>query len=314
MALFKTQGPLGMHSRPDHVPEGEQPEAPSLLKKPFRRLREGVNGLLISRELWDAYGLADVPTRLTGLTVAQRKVLAWLRLHAGGVVGAERKWGVDRRAVAGAIAWEALENKFFWRMALNRWVGPGKPHNTDDTGYHEPSPLYRHGNMALKLLWSRLAEHLFRKIPTVAEQVETEHYLPRQTYEGRARLLATPAGAITYIAAIMRALADRIAVYGYSDIYGSPAALAYFYNTSDLDKVKKHFEEKEKREVVCRVKSCRELTLDNAMARFVRDQREYLEEAVGKPPDLTRRPPRPISGTGRQGHPDLKARKAPASP
>ena len=55
----------------------------------------------------------SVPTHLSGLTLPQMRVLAWLRKYSLQIAAAEQRWRVDRRAIAGAIAWEALEN---WKI------------------------------------------------------------------------------------------------------------------------------------------------------------------------------------------------------
>src|SRR5215813_10567928 len=49
-----------------------------------------------------------VPSRISGLDAAEMQVFAWLRANKDEIVNAERTFRVDRRAIAGAIAWEML--------------------------------------------------------------------------------------------------------------------------------------------------------------------------------------------------------------
>src|SRR5207245_9453123 len=49
----------------------------------------------------------------------------WLQLHSAEIATSEQQWNVDRRAIAGAIAWEALQNPL---NVSFRASGPGKPH------------------------------------------------------------------------------------------------------------------------------------------------------------------------------------------
>jgi len=58
-------------------------------------------------------------------------VAFWLTLHRDEIVRAEARWRVTRIAIAGAIAWEALENPE--RLHV-KTVGPGKIHITADEG------------------------------------------------------------------------------------------------------------------------------------------------------------------------------------
>ena len=73
--------------------------------KPVRYLsREDV-----SFELKDA-PFACVNTSLRVISLAEMRVLAWLQEHRHEITTAERRFRADRRAIAGAIAWEALQN------------------------------------------------------------------------------------------------------------------------------------------------------------------------------------------------------------
>jgi hypothetical protein len=95
-----------------------------------------------------------------GLDDAQKQVFACLNAWRGDIENAERTFHVSRVAIAGAIAWEMLENV---RTRSPRSVGFGKIH------------LYNYNLRG-----------------TVAEQAERRGYLPAKTYDGRKLFLSTP--------------------------------------------------------------------------------------------------------------------------
>lgn len=137
-------------------------------------------------------------------TPAQR-VSRWIRSHESEIAAAESAYQVDRRAIAGAIAWEALMN-VKWSA---RAYGPGKVH---------------------AWTWSG---------KTVAEEVEAKGDLPKKTRSEREEILATPGGSITYIAAIMNAGAEIAEKHGYN-IRRNPPILCFFFNAMDLPKWEAH--------------------------------------------------------------------------
>lgn len=148
-----------------------------------------------------SYELADappvcVPTSLRHLSLAEMRTIAWLRKYKGEIIAAEGRFSIDRRAIAGAIAWEALKNDTRWtnfghRVGVGRSVGPGKVHIASGIVFGGESST-----------WSF--------------QVEKRGLLPQQGESDRKALLGTAAGAIDYIAASM----DLIAMI-YEDA-GSP--------------------------------------------------------------------------------------------
>jgi|SRR5882757_2348123 len=145
----------------------------------------GGNSSAISFELAPAWDLLKSHAAPGHLSDAQCAVFAWLVEHKPYLVAAERTWNVDRRAIAGAIAWEALQNPNCLTPLLGgcgRSVGPGKVHYKSKRFLGEGIP--------------------------VAKQIELAGYLPVQNVASRKRILRTPEGAITYIAAIMSAYAD----------------------------------------------------------------------------------------------------------
>ena len=156
----------------------------------------------ISFELSDAWNLPRPTDPPAGLTPAELQVLSWLQAHQHEVADVERRRHVDRRAIAAAIAWEALKNS--WPLSV-RAVGPGKVH--------------------------------FRA--NVVHEVEAEGYLPVRTDAQRMAILETPAGAIEYIGAIMQAQADIAASFGW-DIRRNVPILTNEYQGSDLSQWRAH--------------------------------------------------------------------------
>lgn len=133
----------------------------------------------ISFELQEAWLLPAPDGIRTELPLPQTQVLSWLQKHRSQIVAAARRFNVDRRAIAGAIAWEALENA---RTASIRAVGPGKVHVNAD----------------------------------IVNEVEQAGYLPARTWQERAALLKRPEHAIEYIAAIMSAKSAIAEAFGYN--------------------------------------------------------------------------------------------------
>jgi hypothetical protein len=145
----------------------------------------GRGHLRISFELVSAWQTPPSEIAPDGLTAAEQAVFNWLTNHSADILAAENQWQVDRRAIAGAIAWEGLENVNYVTSILigcGRSSGPGKVH-------------YK-------------ANRLFGEGRPIAKQVEERGYLAPRTVRSRRRVLRAPEGAITYIAAIMCAYAD----------------------------------------------------------------------------------------------------------
>ncbi len=197
----------------------------------------------VSFELKDAPFMC-VSTSLSVISLAEMRVLGWLREHRAEIVAAERRFRVDRRAIAGAIAWEALENVKPWSL---RAVGPAKPH-----------------------LW----DFSLHPSNTLVKQVEDAGVLPKQSDAERRRLLQTPGGAITYIAGAMKAAADLTEAAGLGSIRCRPEILTNFWQGSDLVKWRVHIAAK---------KLGKGFEPGNSMALWVASHLWYLEDAVGKP-------------------------------
>jgi hypothetical protein len=133
------------------------------------------------------------PSRGPGIAVA-----FWLSIHKREIVAAETKWHVSRLAIAGAIAWEALENP---EAQSFKSVGPAKIHLEGESG---------------QLGWP--------------EAVEITGRVKKTTPAMRRLLLARPEVAIDYIGAIF----DLVATVGEAknwNIRNSPEVLSQVYHS-----------------------------------------------------------------------------------
>jgi hypothetical protein len=133
----------------------------------------------------------------------------WLADHARAIKRVAAQRNVDARAIAGAIAWEALENPYPFE---NTWLGRdrivGKIHiPTDD-----------HDAFNAKYFWS------------VA--TEARGYMPPRRADERKRLLESDDElAIEYIGAIMALIADDAHEYGV-EIRRMPGVMAWAYQST----------------------------------------------------------------------------------
>jgi hypothetical protein len=180
-----TPGPKGVSGRTESVKDGK---TTALLAAP------PPSTLGITYDMNDglSYELADapavcVPTKLRHVSLAEVRVIALLRDHKSLFVDAESMFNVDRRAVAGAIAGEGLLNNSFWtnlahRFGIGRSVGWGKEH------------------LVASLFFGGVRS-------TWAFQVEKRGLLKKQSDDDRRAILATPEGAVKYIAATMDLIA-----------------------------------------------------------------------------------------------------------
>lgn len=203
-----------------------------------------LNSEFVSFELGEAAKLPSVATTIPNLTPAEGHVMAWLRKYRSAFERTETRFDIDRRGIAGAIAWEALFNV---RTRSPRSAGPGKVH-----------------------LWEVL------KTP-VAEEVEQRKILPPCSAEERRKILATPEGSILYIGAIMRGFATIARPAGY-DLDCDPPTLANCYNAFNLINWERHMTRKAMSEPQTQRPT---LKLGNAMGFWVRDHLAYLEDGVG---------------------------------
>jgi hypothetical protein len=213
----------------------------------------------ISSELSDAPE-ACVPTRMAAMSLAQMRVLAWLRVHSATIVANEGRFHVDRRAIAGAIAWEALFNvRGALASSLGRFVGAGKAH-------------------------VRASLLPFSGDDTLVAQMENATWLPapeqipKQTHADRVILLRTPEGAILYIAAAMNAAAGLAERRGFSSIRNRPEVLTFFWQKKDLKTWDALLAAKRPGDDV---KTGPDPKVD--MDKWVVDNVDFLRDAVGEP-------------------------------
>jgi hypothetical protein len=214
-----------------------------------RRAKMGATGGKVSDVSFEI-GASYVPMDggLPGLSDAEKQVFACLHTHRAYIVQAERDFGVSRLAIAGAIAWEMLENPRKWSP---RSAGFGKVHLYN----------YRFG---------------FNPIDadTAAKQAEDAGYLPAKTYDERKLLLSMPPSAIRYIAALMAAIADLAARYGFEDIRDNPEILTNVYQSKDLKQWEGHLKAKP---------AGTSFTGGNKMDIWVTGHLKFLTAAVGDP-------------------------------
>jgi hypothetical protein len=199
--------------------------------------------------------LADAPEAST----SESRVFFWLVKNISGILATEKAYSVDRRAIAGAIAWEALRNpkdsleqEVRTATGTARFSGPGKVHYKESllptTSYTPPGI-------------------------TAAIEIEQRGKLPVQTEEQRRQILATTAGALRYIGAIMRECSDIAAQSGYY-LDCDPPSLATFYNSWDIHEVERHFSQRRAPVPLA----------PNEMGTWVTENLAFLEKAVGRPP------------------------------
>ena len=214
----------------------------------------------VSAEIGACY--AEVATVLRDLTPAQMQVLAWMRAYRPDIERAEQAFRIDRRAIAGAIAWEMLKNVRQWSP---RSAGVGKIHL-----YNYSVDGIRTGFARGGIVGAAIGVIDF---DTIAAQTEDAGYLPAQTFASRKALLATPEGAIRYVGAIMAAIADIAARTGFEDIRGNPEILTNVYQGKTLKTWEEHLRGKP---------PGAPLAGGNAMDIWVRAHLPFIEDGVGR--------------------------------
>jgi len=198
------------------------------------------------------------------LAFAEQQAFAALRARRSDFGAAEQKFRIDRRAIAGAVAWELIVNPH--PQQLPSASGWGKVH-LFNVKKSQPSSWLRSFGAA----W-------FDADPkTLASEAEDAGYLPKQTYDSRKVRLAIPESAIVYIAGMMAALADKTAELGFEDIRSNPAMLTHIYQQHTLETWSEHLAAKTPD------KTKGTLVVGNAMGIWVRDHLRFLEESVGAP-------------------------------
>lgn len=196
--------------------------------------------------------LADAPQAST----SEGRVFLWMVKNISGIVAMEQKFSIDRRAIAGAIAWEALQNAYTGPASdlatsagVARFSGPGKVHYKEFRT-EEGNP--------------------------VARQVEQLGRLPMQSMEGRRKILATMPGALLYIGTIMREFSNAAAQGGYY-LDCDPPILTTFYNGSwSIQRAQEFFQNERKAPTILRP--------GPLMGSWVQANIRLIERMVGKPP------------------------------
>lgn len=179
----------------------------------------------------------------------QREELAaaWLRERTSDFAAAEARYHVDRRSVAGLIAYEGLVNVHLSEYGgLVRWAGAGKVR-------YKASPLGE-GMPASK-------------------EVEELGLLPRRTMSERRALLRDPAWSIKYVAAIMRGLSDVVSRRTKVNVACEPGALATLASAWTLAEADRHFGN---------VRPGYKIAY-NYPGNWVANRLDFLERAVGRP-------------------------------
>lgn len=180
------------------------------------------------------------------------RIVKWAELNRATILRDERRFNVDRRAIATFVAYESIGNVRGTTMGgLARFVGPGKIH-------------YK-------------AEYL-QLGRTLAEDVETRGLLPRHSLRERIGLLSQSDGAIDYIAAIMSLFSGTGESYGYSIRCDSDALITLMTAWDYPDAVRRFSE--------------RRTLQPNDAALRARQFAPAIEAAVGKPAAAMCRPAR----------------------
>jgi hypothetical protein len=217
----------------------------------------------LSYEVADAPAVC-VPTTLPVLSLAEMRVIALLRDHLSMFLDAESNFRIDRRAIAGAIAWEGLINNKWWtnlahKAGIGRSVGWGKDHISDS---------------ALLGSWGNVRS-------TWPYEVEKRSLLAPQSFDDRKALLAKPEGAVRYIAAAMDLIAKIYEAAGSPglcspSIRNNPVILTNVYNGSTAEKWEAH---------VKSIASDYPLHPGNDMAYWLAVPRNMtlVEDGVGRP-------------------------------
>ena len=257
MGSKRSPGHICQTTNPVDVCDGTNCLAPSPTPGPCN----GPDWDSVSFEIGSCF--LPVKTRLRGLKPNEIQVLSWLRANKATIVNAERTFRIDRRAIAGAIAWEMLRNPHPHASAID--VGPGKVHLFQFSRSHWIRD-------AVALAWQSFFGDSGEG--TLAKEAEDRGYLAQQSPESRKRLLATDAGAIRYIAAIMAAIADLSENDGFESIRKNPVILTNVYQGKDLKEWEDHLRT---------LPAGSRFKGGNPMDEWVSIHFSFLEDAVGSP-------------------------------
>ncbi|MGK7396938.1 MAG: SpvB/TcaC N-terminal domain-containing protein [Candidatus Cyclobacteriaceae bacterium M3_2C_046] len=172
-------------------------------------------------------------------------VAFWLQTFSPEIIQAEKDFRVSRIAIAGAIAWEALENPL---IASTSSVGPGKIH-VEGSGGHSG--------------WPEVVEQK-GLVPTPGSDME------------RRFVLSLPASSIRYIGAIMSVIADEAEARNSGwYIRNNPEILTQVYHGSSYQQWKTNIANKPA--------GASFKIVPGMMSTWILDNQAYLEAAVGRP-------------------------------
>jgi hypothetical protein len=158
--------------------------------------------------------LSDAP----GASTVSQRVQLWLEKHRDAILKEAKSRNIPPRAIAAAIAWEAMENiqsVADFGLMFRRVHGPGKVHAVRSTlgDLFRPDPF-----------------------PMVSEEVEYMGYFKVTDESTRSKIIQTPEGAIQYIAAIMDAYASAFEVAGYPEVRLDVGILTTLYHGPEVYK------------------------------------------------------------------------------
>ncbi len=227
---------------------------------------------------------------------AEMQVLASLRAYRDDIIAAEQRFGADRRAIAGAIAWEMLENVQSGSVVSS---GFAKIHNWNlnrqkmkkgalqgaQTGAGAGRGAGAGGIIGGAAIGTIIGAAIGGiEFETLAKEVEDAGYLPQRGFFERSSILAVPEQSILYLGAIMAAIADVALARGFEDLHFNPVILTNVYQQHTLQSWDAFLQTKPPGS---------DFKPGNAMAFWVAAKTDFLIDAVGEPAPLSVLPPVP---------------------
>jgi RHS repeat-associated protein len=196
------------------------------------------------------YGTFELQGPKPPTTDRRGAVAFWLSQHKDEIVRAEAKWGVSRLAIAGAIAWEAINNPTGPTINALIPLIPGKPRSVGAGKIHDDPNS-----------WAGLVGQL----------------LYGSSYGGSLMLRARgkdPAFAIDFIGAAMFAVASIAEAHGFN-IRNDAGILGQAYHSYTPQEWDKKLTGKKPTDIFELQKG--------TMGEWIPQNRKYLESAVGAP-------------------------------
>lgn len=187
----------------------------------------------------------------SGFSKQEARMWDWLRFYRKQIRTHAIKFKIDRRAVAGVIAWEAMFNVM---RSSPRSAGPGKMHLYDNA----------------------LGGFGFEREDALPDELEARGYVSKKTEAQQERWLATVRGSLEYISAGFRAAADITQRELKIDISYRPKVLVAFYHSFLL----KDWEARMRKK---RTEGDATFAIKSKMALWVDANLDFLESAVGRP-------------------------------